>query len=61
MESIDNKFEKLNEVHKNLVLEFAGIMNLDDIDSSIFYLEMSNFNLNVQILNKFYKTLISLY
>lgn len=47
----DNKFEKLSEVHKNLVLEFAGIMNIDDINTSIFYLEMANFNLNVHLNN----------
>lgn len=52
MEAIDNKFESLSEIQKNLVLEFASIMNVDDVNLSIFFLELSNFDLNVlQILN----------
>lgn len=47
MEALDNKFDRMNEFQKNMILEFAGIMNIDDVETSIFYLEMSNFNINV--------------
>lgn len=47
MEPIDNKFENLTEIHKNIVLEFANILNIDDISTCINFLEISDFNLNV--------------
>lgn len=43
----DTKFDSLSEGQKNIVLEFASIMNIDDINVSLFYLEFSGFNLNV--------------
>lgn len=54
MEAIDNKFENLTEIQKNLVLEFASIMNVDDVNMSIFFLELSNFDLNVLHILKIY-------
>jgi len=51
----DRKFEKMTEVQQNLILEFAGIMNIDDVDTSIFFLEMANFNLNVSLLFFFHQ------